>query len=191
MGVKLIFSTLAMVALFAGGSAISCYSCSQFNTTAGEECTTIKDCTRKQEKACFIAVKTTSKGSYYQSGCALQDPAGCTCEHVGCQQTKDALQCCDSSDCNRKWTVPEEKKDESETDEKEGNKDTDTGEDKKDEDNKDEDKIDEDKKDNGTEYDGKDPEEGAVKDDKKPSSSPALVTSLVMIVLPFVMLFLL
>lgn len=187
MGTKLIFSTLVLVAFFTGTSAISCYSCSQFNTTAGENCTTVKDCTRASEKACFIAVKTTSKGSYYQSGCALEDPAGCTCEHVGCQSTKDALQCCSSSDCNQKWTVPEEEKDEGKTDDTEGNKDTDVIDgDKKDNGT---DVIDGDKKDNGTEYDGIDPEEGAIKDDKKPSSSPLLVTSLVMIVLPFVMLF--
>ena len=82
---------------------------------------------------------------------------------------------------------PEEEKDEGKTDDTEGNKDTDVIDgDKKDNGT---DVIDGDKKDNGTEYDGIDPEEGAIKDDKKPSWSPLLVTSLVMIVLPFVMLF--
>ena len=52
---------------------------------------------------CYIGIQNSTAGIKYQSGCAYEDPTGCTCEGCDSFQTEDK-QCCGVDGCNGKFT---------------------------------------------------------------------------------------
>merc|ERR1711935_1017862 len=92
-----------ILVLIPGSSAqtkgISCFQCSSY--TKDEGCNDNSKCTRG-ETMCYVGIQNTTAGIKYQSGCAYQDPTGCTCEGCDSFQTEEK-QCCGVDGCNGKF----------------------------------------------------------------------------------------